>query len=329
MRSEDLGLLADGNEMAAEKAKAKADAAAKAKAAADAKAKAAADAKAKAASGEVSDEDVVRASMEGIPEESRSKVLSGCDWRQMSWTQRLKRLEDLGLSVGAKAVAAARAKAKAEAAAKAKAAADAKARAKAMAAAAEVARPALMKALGSNTSEESLLAMITPEACHPDEYGEPVVLSSAYDAPLAVVAKIIEVTVETYGRGRLTVGGSGTPIVSPLHHFAQSCESEASLALLIAANPRALKCTDFEGDPAHYGAMDNSNKEIYRMLRSAETADGLARIERLADEVRADLGQAEAAVARYRAGVQKAEAEKAEPPPPPLPRNRFDGLSIE
>ena len=177
---------------------------------------------------------------------------------------------------------------------------------KRIAGAADVARSALLTALQDESSEETLLAMITPEACHPDKYGEPKVLSAASKAPVAVVAKIIEVTVKTFGRGPLTVGGSGTPIVSPLHHFAPSCKSEASLALLIAANPRALKCTDFEGDPAFYGAYDNSNKEIYNMLRSAETADGLARIQRLADEVKADLGQAAAAVARYKAGAAEA-----------------------
>ena len=171
--------------------------------------------------------------------------------------------------------------------------------------AADVARSALLTALQDESSEETLLAMITPEACRPDNHGEPKVLSAAFEAPVAVVAKIIEVTVKTYGRGPLTVRGT-LHSESPLHHFAPLCKSEASLALLIAANPRALKCTDFEGDPAFYGAYDNSNKEIYNMLRSAETADGLARIQRLADEVKADLGQAAAAVARYKAGAAEA-----------------------
>ena len=40
------------------------------------------------------------------------------------------------------------------------------------------------------------------------------------------------------------------------------------------------------------------------MLKDAETADGLERILRLADEVKADLGQAAAAVARYRAELE-------------------------
>lgn len=166
-------------------------------------------------------------------------------------------------------------------------------------------RSTLLTALRDETSEETLLAMITPEACRPDNHGEPKVLSAAFEAPVAVVAKIIEVTVKTYGRGPLTVRGT-LHSESPLHHFAPLCKSEASLALLIAANPGALKCTNFEGDPAIYGACDNSNKEIYNMLMSAETADGLARIQRLADEVKADLGQAAAAVARYKAGAAEA-----------------------
>ena len=120
--------------------------------------------------------------------------------------------------------------------------------------------------------------------------------------PVAVVAKIIEVTVKTYGRGPLMVRGT-LHSESPLHHFASSCQSEASLALLIAANPSALKATDFEGDPPLYNAYDNPAKVILEMLMSAETSDGLARILKLADEVQSDLGQAEAAVARYRAEV--------------------------
>ena len=37
----------------------------------------------------------------------------------------------------------------------------------------------LLKGLGSNISEKTLLAMVTTETCHPSEYGEPVVRSKA------------------------------------------------------------------------------------------------------------------------------------------------------
>ena len=133
-------------------------------------------------------------------------------------------------------------------------------------------------------------------------------LSSAARAPVPVVAKIIEATVNKYGRGPFVRGGSGNPnVVSPLHEFAQHCQSEASLALLIAANPSALNATDFEGDPPLYYAYDNRAKGIVEMLMSAQAPDGLKRILRLADEVKADLGQAEAAVARYGAELKAAK----------------------
>ena len=76
------------------------------------------------------DELVVRETMLALSRETKNtRVISGCDWGQMSWTERRKRLEDLGLAVDPEAVAAARAKAKAEARAKAKAEADAQAQA--------------------------------------------------------------------------------------------------------------------------------------------------------------------------------------------------------
>ena len=52
------------------------------------------------------------------------------------------------------------------------------------------------------------------------------------------------------------------------------------------------------------------------MLRSANTFDGLAHIQRLADEVKADLGQAGAALARYRAARDASDAERSPAPEP-------------
>ena len=257
------------------------------KAPAEAKAKAAAVAEAKAARDATLASEararLVEESLSLLSEEETSMVVSGCEWEQMSGTPRLRRLEDLGLSAEQPA-----AKSKIAAAEAQARAAEAQARA-----AADAARQAFLEALESNASVETVLAMITPEVCRPNQCGEPVALSRAANAPEAVVAKLIEVTVKTYGRGALMCGGSGNPgATTPLHSFALSCKSEKNLALLIAASPGAVKKGDFEGDPPYDCALDNKDENaaaVKAMLQSAETADGLERIVRLADEVMASL----------------------------------------
>jgi len=54
------------------------------------------------------DEHIVRESMSALSADTKKTVLEGCDWSQMSWTQRRERLQELGLALSVEAVAEAR-----------------------------------------------------------------------------------------------------------------------------------------------------------------------------------------------------------------------------
>ena len=135
-------------------------------------------------------------------------------------------------------------------------------------------------------SKATLLAMITPEACRKKErHGyTPLHWAATRAPPVSVVAKLIEVAGPEYLMAkRDRVRGR-----TPLHNFAYYSKSEASVALVIAANPEALKAKDDVGKTPYDLTIWSAScsQECREMLASAETAEGLTRILGLAEEVK-------------------------------------------
>lgn len=163
----------------------------------------------------------------------------------------------------------------------------------------------------AGVTEEFVLEMITPEACREMSRASrsPLAMAGEYDLPVAVVAKLVEETVKT--PQDLLKKTRGHRDFTPLHFYADRSTSEASVAMVIAANPEALKAYDCNGKTPYDWAQrkdswmnaSGDNTQVKDMFKSAKTADGLARIQRLAKEVKAEPGQAAAAVERYRAEV--------------------------
>jgi len=157
-------------------------------------------------------------------------------------------------------------------------------------------------------SEATLLAMITPENCREDfhrplhYFGNALHWAGRCDAPEAVVAKLLDVMIGTRPQQDPWHPLKATAFDSaetPLHEFAMHSTLEAAVAMVIAAYPAALKAKcDLDSDTTDQPATPNqvaqgregrparSSEEVKALLASAATADGLARIERLAAEAR-------------------------------------------